>query len=134
MSKCYARVEGLFAKVLTDEERFMLYVEPEPNSGCWLWTGQVDKDGYGKFTTGVYGNQKHYRAHRWITNAPAGKVAMHRCDNPPCVNPDHIQHGNQSQNITDCVKRGRHASQRQNSTPVPVTGETSSTIAGASKS
>jgi len=99
---------GKYTKIHSDLERFMLYVKKDIG-GCWEWIGQKCKDGYGKFTTGVHRNQKHFRSHRWITNAPKGKVAMHICDNPSCVNPAHIEIGNQSDNRSDCVAKRRHA-------------------------
>lgn len=38
----------------------------------------------------------------------AGRVLLHACDNPRCVNPDHLKPGTQSQNVRDCVRKGRH--------------------------
>jgi len=79
--------------------------------GCWLWTA-------GKFSTG-YG-QCHVRlwpmyAHRisWMIsnqrNIPYGLFVLHRCDNPPCVNPDHLFLGTQLDNRRDSVAKGRTA-------------------------
>lgn len=86
--------------------------------GCHEWTGQKDKDGYGKFqiTTEVR-KQKHVRAHRYAYFLKHGtwpsQLALHSCDRPWCVNPDHLSDGSQSENIQQCVARGRHNSQRE---------------------
>jgi len=55
---------------------------------------------------------KHIKAHRMsylihVGDIPAGKVVMHSCDNPSCVNPDHLSVGSYSDNIQDCVRKGR---------------------------
>lgn len=80
---------------------------------CWPWTAYRQKHGYG---TLLMGNRPHRwpgLAHRlswWLANGapPAdGVVIRHRCDNPPCVNPDHLEAGTQSQNCRDMVERGR---------------------------
>ena len=44
----------------------------------------------------------------WITEVPEGKLVLHRCDNPGCVNPDHLYIGNHQDNMDDKMKRGRH--------------------------
>jgi hypothetical protein len=74
-------------KALPFDERYI----QEPMSGCWLWEGIVDKDGYGKLWHG----RKSYRAHRfsWILHhgeIPLGMSVLHKCDTPPCVNPAHL--------------------------------------------
>lgn len=76
---------------------------------CWLWKGGLRKDGYGY----IYDEQHVFqRAHRiaWhLTHGaiPVGKFILHSCDNPPCVNPYHTYPGDQKQNTTDTVARGR---------------------------
>jgi hypothetical protein len=96
--------------------RFEGYVLPEPNSGCWLWTKTAlprvrasAYSGYGWFRiNGVY----HY-AHRAAYEAVHGDgsaadlVVRHRCDNPICVNPDHLEIGTAKDNAQDRIQRGR---------------------------
>lgn len=86
---------------------------PEPMSGCWLWTGAVNNHGYGK----IYHDNKPQMAHR-VALMLAGvvvadtDVVRHKCDNPSCVNPDHLTVGTQSDNMQDCVAKGRHYAPR----------------------
>lgn len=76
---------------------------------CLEWSkGRFDK-GYGA----VWHQGKLWRAHRlaWTLihgPIPAGAVVRHSCDNPPCINPDHLLTGSHADNIADKFKRGRH--------------------------
>jgi hypothetical protein len=105
------RNRGLLARI-TPLERFMAKVSPEPTSGCWLWTGALGMDGYG-IRVHLHGEErKPRRAHRasWEIfrgPIPDGLWVLHRCDNPPCVNPDHLFLGTQTDNIRDAVRKGR---------------------------
>lgn len=82
---------------------------------CWIWVGQTDKDGYGKFSIGKHGSQKHYRAHRlgyflWNDVIPdENKLVCHSCDNKRCVRGSHLFLGTQKDNILDAVKKNRHS-------------------------
>lgn len=83
-------------RIVIHEDKFI----PEPNSGCWLWTGSIDRDGYGQARhMGVV-----RRAHRILYEAergpiPSGLVLDHKCRNPGCVNPDHLQPVTQGENL-----------------------------------
>lgn len=68
---------------------------------CWLWTGCKDIGGYGQIRLG---RKQSIQAHRmsylfYHGEIPQGKIIMHLCDNPPCVNPQHLKAGTTSQNI-----------------------------------
>lgn len=75
---------------------------------CWIWTGTSDGRGYGQLTT----HNRHYSAHRLSCEIakgpiPSGLVVMHACDVPPCICPDHLFVGTQSDNIRDMFNKGR---------------------------
>lgn len=84
---------------------------------CWPWTGAKSAKGYGFIQEAGRGS-RNLLAHRFAYEMrngpiPAGLVVMHSCDNPSCVNPDHLSAGSQSQNIIDAFTKGRKFS------PVP---------------
>lgn len=75
---------------------------------CWLWTASKNRRGYGKFVV----RKKSCPAHRYswilhIGNIPLGLCVLHRCDNPSCVNPDHLFIGTDVDNIADRDSKGR---------------------------
>lgn len=74
---------------------------------CWIWTGRLDPDGYGKYRFRL----KEIRAHRWAYEEAFGPLgalfACHRCDNPPCVRPDHLFAGTGLDNTRDMIAKGR---------------------------
>jgi hypothetical protein len=98
----------------TIHDRFMDKVSPEPNSGCWLWDAFTREDGYGQFRF----NGRTQSAHRvaWqLYNGPlsrgasgSGVCVLHRCDNPACVNPEHLFIGSNADNVQDMVNKGRN--------------------------
>lgn len=88
---------------------------PEPNTGCWLWLGSM---------CGHYGNApiggRNIGAHRvsYVVHhgpIPSGLVVMHRCDQPTCVNPQHLTVGTTADNNRDRSLKGR--TNRRDSTP-----------------
>ena len=86
------------------EDRYM----PEPNSGCWLWTGATDTFGYGRLRYGkifLLTHRLSYRIH--CGPIPEGMSVLHSCDIPCCVNPDHLRLGTPSDNTSDMMKRNR---------------------------
>ena len=103
----------------TLEERFWPKVDkdgpiPEHDPGlgpCWVWTASTDGHGYGQINAGR-GDKVPAKAHRvsWaLEHGPiTGDVCvLHRCDNPPCVNPGHLYAGDRRQNALDAMERGQ---------------------------
>ena len=87
-------------------ERFFKYVQKTPT--CWLWTGSKDRKGYGRLTI----NDKPHLASRisWTLHygdIPIGKHILHHCDNPQCVNPEHLFMGTPKDNVADMWAKGR---------------------------
>jgi hypothetical protein len=91
---------------MTVDERIAKYTLPEPNSGCWLWTGAMNGF-YPRMTI----DRKAVYVHRYVCEQahglPDGLNALHKCDVPLCVNPDHLYPGTQKQNLIDAYARGR---------------------------
>lgn len=75
---------------------------------CWVWTGAALPAGYGRWK----GAHRLVYAHRFsweLANGPIpdGMLVCHRCDNPPCVRPDHLFLGTPTDNIRDMNAKGR---------------------------
>ena len=80
----------------------------EPNTGCWLWTAGINDDGYARM---LFNGKARY-VHRIVYEFRRGKIpvglfALHSCDTPSCVNPDHIFLGTQTDNMIDKTRKGR---------------------------
>lgn len=93
-------------------DRFHDKFVPDPNSGCWLWTGAAKELGYGVIGLGHRGDGTA-KAHRvayqlYKGDIPQNMNVLHSCDLPCCVNPAHLRLGTLSDNSQDCVSRGRH--------------------------
>jgi len=79
------------------------------NDGCWLWIGTKNTQGYGDFRC----NKKRYGSHRFSYivykgEIPKGIFVLHSCDNPACVNPDHLWLGTAKDNSIDMYSKNRH--------------------------
>lgn len=100
-------------------DRMWRRVVPTSN-GCLEFTGSTDSRGYGQVMDAAL--RRPVKAHRlaWESTRgpiPDGIFVCHHCDNPPCVNPDHLFLGNDQTNVTDMVTKGRHHSQRKTHCP-----------------
>jgi len=99
----------------------------EDLSECWLWQGYVNRDGYGVIQDGRH----RVAVHRWSyenvgDNGSLGKyLARHKCDNPLCCNPSHLEPGTHQQNSQDIIDRGRHFNKNKTECPFghPLSGD-----------
>ncbi len=95
--------------------RIVVHTKPvevvEGMSACWEWTGLRSKRGYGRMRVAGASTDA---AHRYALLTRLGSLdnaetARHRCDNPPCCNPDHLEPGSHLENVCDRNSRGRTA-------------------------
>lgn len=94
-----------------DRRRWLRQVWRGPETDCWIWIGSRTLRGYGQMR--LSSSRVKFLAHRIgyvIKNGPirAGGILMHLCDNPSCVNPDHVVGGTQKKNVRDMIMKGRY--------------------------
>lgn len=78
---------------------------------CWEWHGERTARGYGVFYIGGQRRSAHRLSYEWAHGRiPYGIMVCHRCDNPPCVRPEHFFLGTQLDNMRDAKAKGRTAS------------------------
>ncbi|MBK9216951.1 MAG: hypothetical protein IPM59_15425 [Chloracidobacterium sp.] len=101
--------DPLFVKMSrTDpESNFWRHVD-KTEGDCWFWTAARDRKGYG---VGNWSGRRKRATHisYFIANGRWPKMCRHTCDNPPCVNPEHLLDGTHLDNVRDMVSRGRQA-------------------------
>lgn len=96
--------------------RFWAKVNKKGKNQCWEWTAARDPFGYGRFglngkicTASRFSWELHY------SPISKGMCVLHKCDNPPCVNPNHLFLGTRSDNVADMIAKGRRRSENYRS-------------------
>ena len=89
--------------------KILAYSIPVPQCGCWVWTGHIDKCGYGKCSTGL-AHRESYKA--FVGSIPAGHEIDHKCKVRCCVNPDHLEPVTHAENVA----RGDYKTNHRNRT------------------
>ena len=98
------------------KQRFWEKVDKNGPDGCWEWTGYQNPDGYGHVTIGGKVHNAHRVVYSWEQEDPGEQNVLHKCDNPPCVNPRHLYLGSQGDNLRDAYERERRE-------PLDMSGE-----------
>jgi len=92
-------------------EKFWQFLEPGDSGSCWLWRGRINDGGYGVLShsedgkTQLFAHRLSYIIH--FGEIPDGLWVLHKCDNPPCCNPNHLYAGTAQDNMDDVVERSR---------------------------
>ena len=106
------RVRG--QEMLDPQVRLQRLSVVDPKTGCWNWQGGKRR-GYGRLTIGsrASGDRRTVSAHRYAFEVFKGPITeglhvCHSCDNPSCINPDHLWQGTKQENTDDRERKGRN--------------------------
>lgn len=93
--------------------RFTSKISVNKKNGCHEWIAALNAKGYGFCRNALAPNDTLAHRVAWVIfrgDIPEGMGVLHRCDNPCCVNTEHLFLGDQKENMADMAKKGRHPS------------------------
>src|SRR5690242_19244746 len=95
-------------------DTFANFVRCDAETGCWIWTGYIARNGYGRYRREGAHRVSYERANGHI---PSGFQVNHSCDRRLCVNPAHLWLGTQVDNMREMVQKGRSANKHNHAAP-----------------
>jgi DNA-binding CsgD family transcriptional regulator len=97
---------GLDDNAPSEIERFEVKYA-RSDSGCWEWLASKNRKGYGLFSSQLESSAHRFSYSHYVGEIPVGIHVLHKCDNPSCVNPNHLFLGSNADNMADKVAKGR---------------------------
>lgn len=96
-------------KKLSEKQKLIFMGRIKKNeNGCWNWIGGKFSSGYGAFSIGGKNKLAHRISYLMNTGTITNNMSVcHSCDNPSCVNPEHLWLGTAMDNVQDKIKKGR---------------------------
>lgn len=99
--------------VRTQSDKFWSRVKRGKSTECWPWQGELNSMGYGRLSTGGRKRRVRILAHKLSLElhgivCPPNKIILHSCDNPKCVNPQHLRIGTMLENADDARQKKRN--------------------------
>lgn len=95
---------------IESQHRFWEKVQVIPFHSCWEWVAARNEYGYGVFGIGKQTDKAHRISFRLLVGEiPKGKFICHKCDNPSCVNPNHLFVGTGADNVKDMIEKKRNS-------------------------
>ena len=90
------------------QDRLLSKVIIDTSTGCWVWLGCKRKEGYGRISVKGRSEATHRMSYTLFNGTiPKGLLVCHKCDNPSCINPEHLFVGTDLDNSKDKIKKGR---------------------------